>query len=756
MKPGHGLIFTRDGSAVAVLSSHFFRVIKSCMEIPDFHIDVWVRPEEWSTQLAKVPARWARKKLIKMEVDLVLSGPEDDGISVATKLGDSHAFLQDPHGGLSQHPYMNPQSLDLPFLPSENEAVPLPMELKALINSEDGNEVDESQEADSTQLTNLVGNLDEFLEGLQTQRPTTTPASKNSMMLTSLFSHQQEAVDFITRREVSGLVSQHSLWEEKSSDGKTYYQHIITGAKSRLPEEVLGGILADDMGLGKSLSMLSAIFNTMDRAQDYVTNAPGTERLSTNTVMAERRRGISILHKTAWNRLVLDEAHTIRNWSSKQFKAVQDISSKIRWCLTGTPIQNSLDDLGALIRFLNMPIFSEPAIFRKYVCRVRRNKCSGKGEFENLRLIISTICLRRNKSIMPSQGYDIEDRRPEFSQEERQEYRRLELACKRMITVTGKGHGDEKTHHKVMEALLRLRIFCNNGLVQDRRFKGGGLSLLSRPDEVLSFLQQGDEAICAHCSIDILSVGNPSEPDSASLTPCWHVVCAGVIFSFYKSTLDIVGKALETRGIRYLRVDGDIPSKQRDKILEEFQINRAWRVLIMTFSTGAVGLNGLTVANRVHILEPQWNPAVENQAIGRVLRLDQQQKVTIVKYAMRRSIEEILLFPKHLSPATITSTPTARLKGTDEARATPVSSDHSAFDSWLCALRYRQKKRQTPVIMSTGFEKPELDGKTVMHTVAEADGSEIHQAPDSPATDTGRAEEVQEPVVQQPAVHHIN
>ncbi|KAK2670188.1 hypothetical protein RAB80_014325 [Fusarium oxysporum f. sp. vasinfectum] len=58
--------------------------------------------------------------------------------------------------------------------------------------------------------------------------------------------------------------------------------------------------------------------------------------------------------------------------------------------------------------------------------------------------------------------------------------------------------------------------------------------------------------------------------------------------------------------------------------------------------------------------------------------------------------------------------------------------------------------------MSTGFEKPELDGKTVMHTVAEADGSEIHQAPDSPATDTGRAEEVQKPVVQQPAVHHIN
>jgi hypothetical protein len=53
--------------------------------------------------------------------------------------------------------------------------------------------------------------------------------------------------------------------------------------------------------------------------------------------------------------------------------------------------------------------------------------------------------------------------------------------------------------------------------------------LLSRPDEVLSFLQQGGEAICAHCSIDILSVGNPSEPDSASLTPCWHVVCAGCI-----------------------------------------------------------------------------------------------------------------------------------------------------------------------------------------------------------------------------------
>lgn len=215
----------------------------------------------------------------------------------------------------------------------------------------------------------------------------------------------------------------------------------------------------------------------------------------------------------------------IRNWSGKQFNAVHSVSSQIRWCITGTPIQNSLDDLGSLIRFLGMPIFSEVAIFRKYVTKLRYSKGSMKGEFENLRLILSSICLRRNRTVLPSQGHEVEDRRPAFSPQEREQYRSLELACQRVISVGSKGHGDNETHHKVMEALLHLRMFCNNGPSDPDLSRSAALGSFSRPDEALSFLQQGGEALCAYCSVDIISIGCSSDPDSGCLTRCWRLIC---------------------------------------------------------------------------------------------------------------------------------------------------------------------------------------------------------------------------------------
>ncbi len=119
----------------------------------------------------------------------------------------------------------------------------------------------------------------------------------------------------------------------------------------------------------------------------------------------------------------------------------------------------------------------------------------------------------------------------------------------------------------------------------------------------------------------------------------------------------------EEEGIVFRRVDGNIEPTQRKELLVEFHNDVSVRVLLMTLGTGAVGyvwdantfaifcagvaadqrysINDLSVASRLHLLEPQWNPSVENQAVGRLLRLGQKRKVTVVRYIMKSTIEEV-------------------------------------------------------------------------------------------------------------------
>lgn len=116
-----------------------------------------------------------------------------------------------------------------------------------------------------------------------------------------------------------------------------------------------------------------------------------------------------------------------------------------------------------------------------------------------------------------------------------------------------------------------------------------------------------------------------------------------IIFSVWKRTLDLIESLFTKHEISYCRVDGSVSTtNKRKKILDDFHHISNLRVLLMTLGTGAVGLNNLSVASRIHLLEPQWNPSVERQAIGRVLRLGQDREVKVIRYIMKRSIEEMV------------------------------------------------------------------------------------------------------------------
>ncbi|KAI0198194.1 SNF2 family N-terminal domain-containing protein [Astrocystis sublimbata] len=751
-----GVLETEVGQEFAVIDYRTHNSFAALRLLSGLEFHCIVEDAEWNEatrRLAVAKHRSNKTDLIKFQV--VLTGQKDVGTSVAKILATAELYLQDPIDAC-WGPYENPQSLSLP-----NQLRLDSLELESLFPRELTDGLDQwTNEANAESITEtVIEDPDSLLEMIPAHTYLCQPQIDASIIV-KLLSHQQTGVDFINRREREPDLYERTLWERSYLDnGDEYFQHIITGAKSRSPTDCLGGIIADEMGLGKTLTMLSSIVGSIKKATEFCGGGgnrakstivvvpselllntwanevnkhiyPGTVRLTKyhgparhevenilpsydiilttfGTIMAEHRKRKGPLYKIMWFRLVLDEAHMIRNPSSKQFKAVKEISSRSRWCLTGTPIQNSLDDMASLVRFLRVPILEEGAILRRYMTRSQSKDPS--EQHQNLQLLLGCICLRRNKSVLPNLGIVSEDRRLEFTPQEREQYRGIELAFRKVITLTGARKGLQPTHHKIMEALLQLRMFCNNGLETAPRTEMlDSASSDLRPDEVLSIYQQCGQARCWYCSCDITSISQALDSDVGYLTTCQNFVCNAcmsqyraeyhesqgstcpicrsqhthrdlsheipdcsldqrrisrysskvsalvqdveeyhlrdkcVIFAFWKKTLDIVQAALNDQHITCSRIDGNMLPRERSNALIEFQSRNALRVLLMTFSTGSVGLNGLTVANRVHIIEPQWNPAVEKQAIGRLLRLDQEKPVTVIRYTMQKSIEELV------------------------------------------------------------------------------------------------------------------
>ncbi|KAF5583575.1 hypothetical protein FPCIR_8990 [Fusarium pseudocircinatum] len=121
---------------------------------------------------------------------------------------------------------------------------------------------------------------------------------------------------------------------------------------------------------------------------------------------------------------------------------------------------------------------------------------------------------------------------------------------------------------------------------------------------------------------------------------CMDAGSKSVVFSSWRDTLDILAAILGAEGIAFVQVDGRNPLLGRTELLDKFCQDSMIRVLLISINTGAVGLT-LTEANMVHIVEPQWNPAIEEQAIARVVRMGQKKPVTIFKYITTGSIENV-------------------------------------------------------------------------------------------------------------------
>lgn len=473
--------------------------------------------------------------------------------------------------------------------------------------------------------TEAVSKLfDSFANAAPALVETEPPAS---IITTPLLSHQKQALTFLMQHEHPRTFGDEesensSLWRRViAKTGATVYREVVSGISVRdEPDQVLGGLLADVMGLGKTLEALSLIAATLDDAMDfsrekvirddqnmllantkatlvvcptstvknwedqiathihpekvsyYVYHGPNRERnpyklskydiiLATYGVVASEfsgrgSAGITPLKQLKWFRIILDEAHTIREHKALQSQAIYSLEAQRRWCLTGTPIQNRLDDLGSLTRFLRLYPYDTPARFNQYI---RGPAQAGDPSFlKALRVFVDSFTLRRLRDRI-----DLPERKDfvdllDFSPDEKQLHDFFkEIAHVQIQELAHMKQKNSGVQHHVLRGIMTLRLICAHGrdLLKEKdlaKLKGvthseaidldGDYkpSTISRQAayESLNLMTEAQLDLCRRCERKITQMEFEDDDGiRCYILPCFDLICAEC-FAADKQTFD--------------------------------------------------------------------------------------------------------------------------------------------------------------------------------------------------------------------------
>jgi SNF2 family DNA or RNA helicase len=218
-------------------------------------------------------------------------------------------------------------------------------------------------------------------------------------------------------------------------------------------------------------------------------------------------------------------AHTIRSRRTKLFKAVTSIDAAHHWCLTGTPISNKVDDLGALLEFCRVPLLGDRQCFQQHVVTPSRKNL--RRCYTVLRLILGSLCLRRTRDLLDILQPYLSQSEVAFSKSESVQYKSIIKRVRRDIDVAVSGHSNKTSQQIMPKALLELRIFCNQGTFTPKLQSGEEAELDA--EEQLSLLQQTDDAICVKCAtiISTVTVSDQVEIfESGIVGKCSHPLCS--------------------------------------------------------------------------------------------------------------------------------------------------------------------------------------------------------------------------------------
>jgi superfamily II DNA or RNA helicase len=400
----------------------------------------------------------------------------------------------------------------------------------------------------------------------------------------------------------------------------------------------LGGILADDMGLGKTLQTLAMVRKgektlvvcptsvlpnwqnelqrfrpglrvcayhgpgrKLDPEADVVLTSYALLRLDSER-LAAAAGGEAGKPARRWDVVVLDEAQAIKNPDSQVARAAFALEAETRLCLTGTPIENRLEELWSLVHFTNRGLLGGRRAFEDRYARPIGDGVAGAAA--GLRKKIKPFVLRRQKSEVAP---DLPPRseailRVALDDRERELYDAVRASTRAEIVAMLAGEGGGVM--KALEALLRLRqASCHPALLPGQEARTS--SKLERLVEALEIA--GDEGHKA------------------------------LVFSQWTSLLDLIEKRLAGTGIGFCRLDGS--TRDRGEVVNRFQSDGGPPVMLISLKAGGVGLN-LTAADHVFLCDPWWNPAAEAQAADRTHRIGQDKPVFIYRLVATDTVEE--------------------------------------------------------------------------------------------------------------------
>jgi SNF2 family DNA or RNA helicase len=314
---------------------------------------------------------------------------------------------------------------------------------------------------------------------------------------------------------------------------------------------------------------------------------------------------ISLLEQIEYNYIILDESHYIKNKDSKIFKALHQLRSKNRLSLSGTPIENSLSDLFSQMEFLNPNILGTYKFFKQQF-QIPIEKKQDQESLTLLKSLVNPYILRRLKT-------DVLNDLPEMT--EQIFYSEMTAAQRKLF---------EEQKSQARNQILNLNQEENQSKIMILNIL---MSLRKIANHPSLFDQENNND-----SGKFNDVIHQIEP----LIQAKHKI---LIFSNFTSHLDIYRKYFNEQNWKYSSLTGEDSPSKRIKEIDKFNSDNDCHLFLLSIKAGGVGLN-LTAANYVFILDPWWNPFIENQAIARAYRIGQKQAITVIRFISKSSIEE--------------------------------------------------------------------------------------------------------------------